>query len=111
MTKARRRRIHTACNGRCKCGVEVPMAGTVIDHRVSLFMGGKDEDANLEYLCAACDYKKTHTQDAPARAKTKRLIKKADPETRKKPRMKSRPFPASTRKIMSRPFPSRKSRP
>lgn len=91
MTKARRLRIYLACDGRCKCGAKVPMEGTTIDHRLPLWMGGRDEDENLQYLCGPCDRKKT-SQDATDRAKVKRLHKRAAGVEKKGPRLQSRGF-------------------
>lgn len=79
------------------------MEGTVIDHRVPLFMGGSDTDDNLRFLCRECDAPKT-AGDATDRAKVKRLILKDDPTTRKPPKMRSRPFPKGKRAIPSRKF-------
>ncbi|MFZ2252666.1 MAG: HNH endonuclease signature motif containing protein [Minisyncoccia bacterium] len=73
MTKARRLRIYLACNGRCVCGVKVPMPGTVIDHRIPLAQGGPDTDDNCRYLCADCDGVKTPLDNsATARAKRRK---------------------------------------
>lgn len=79
------------------------MDGTVIDHRIPLFMGGADDDANLRFLCPACDKPKT-AKDAADRGHVKRLIAKSDPTTRKPPKMRSRPFPKGKRAIPSRKF-------
>jgi 5-methylcytosine-specific restriction endonuclease McrA len=103
MTKARRLRIYIACNGRCVCGVKVPMEGTVIDHPTQLWLGGSDEDHLLKFLCNPCNKQKT-AKDATVRAKVKRIIAKSDPDTRKPSRMKSRPFPKGSRPIPSRKF-------
>jgi 5-methylcytosine-specific restriction protein A len=104
MTKARRLRIYLACQGRCFCGAKVPMENTVIDHRVALWMGGADEDANCRFICRPCDKTKT-SGDLHVIAKVKRIIRKADPETRKVKRpIPSRPFQKSNRKIQSRGF-------
>jgi 5-methylcytosine-specific restriction endonuclease McrA len=79
------------------------MEGTVIDHRIPLWMGGADDDANLRFFCPACDKPKT-AKDATVRAKVKRIIAKSDPDTRKPSRMKSRPFSKGSRPIPSRKF-------
>lgn len=110
MTKARRLRIYLACEGRCICGVKVPMEGTTIDHPTQLWMGGPDEDQYLRYMCAACDKPKT-ARDAKERAKVKRLIRKADPAQRKVSRLQSRGFQKGRRPLVSRPFPKREVRP
>jgi 5-methylcytosine-specific restriction protein A len=91
MTKPRRLRIYLACNGRCVCGVKVPMAGTVIDHRIPLWMGGADDDANLRFLCPACDKPKT-AKDKGAIGKVKRLIAREDGTRRPRKPIASKGF-------------------
>ena len=109
MTKARRLRIYLACNGRCECGVKVPMAGTVIDHRIPLWMGGADDDANLRFLCGPCDKPKT-AKDAADRASVKRIHKRLSSD-RKPSRLQSRGFQKGVKRpIPSRPFPTREAR-
>ena len=105
MTKARRLRLYLACNGRCSCGAKVPMAGTVIDHRIPLFMGGADDDANLRFICPSCDKPKT-AKDATDRAKVKRIHKRLTGD-RKPSRLQSRGFA----KGVKRPIPSRPLQP
>lgn len=107
MTRERRLRIYLACNGRCVCGVKVPMDGTVIDHRIPLFMGGADDDGNLRFVCRACDKPKT-AKDATDRAKVKRIHKRLSGD-RKPSRLQSRPFPKSSRPIPSRKFQTREA--
>ena len=109
MTPARRRRIILAHDGQCArlgCGGVI---GLEIDHVIPLELGGPDEDHNLEPLCGPHHKAKT-ALDAKMIARARRLRKKADPATRKPPRMKSRPFPKSgpKQKITSRPFQKRK---
>lgn len=107
MTKARRRRIWEAAEGRCfMCSKPVPESWTVLDHEIQLWMGGRDDDSNLRPLCTTCDKMKT-AADATKRAKVRRLIQKADPANRKPSKMKSRPFPKVSRPIPSRPFPKK----
>jgi 5-methylcytosine-specific restriction endonuclease McrA len=91
MTKARRLRLYLACNGRCVCGVKVPMAGTVIDHRIPLWMGGADDDANLRFLCPACDKPKT-AKDKGDIGKVKRLIAREDGTRRPRKAIQSKGF-------------------
>ena len=105
MTKTRRLRLYLACNGRCSCGAKVPMAGTVIDHRIPLFMGGADDDANLRFICPSCDKPKT-AKDATDRAKVKRIHKRLTGD-RKPSRLQSRGFA----KGVKRPIPSRPLQP
>jgi len=91
MTEARRLRIYLACNGRCVCGVKVPLKGTVIDHRIPLWMGGADEDANLRFLCADCDKPKT-AKDKGNIAKVKRILAREDGTRRPRKPIRSRGF-------------------
>ena len=97
MGKARRLRLYLACNGRCECGAKVPMAGTVIDHRIPLFMGGADDDANLRFLCASCDRVKT-SGDLKGCAKVRRIIAREDGSRRPRPPIPSRGFDKSKTK-------------
>ena len=97
MGKARRLRLYLACNGRCECGAKVPMAGTVIDHRIPLFMGGADDDANLRFLCRACDKLKT-ANDAAERGHVKRLLARQDGSRRPRQPIPSRGFDKSKTK-------------
>ena len=100
MTKARRLRIYLACNGRCICGVKVPMAGTVIDHEITLWMGGADEDANLRFLCRDCDRVKT-AGDTGNRAKVKRIIARENGTRRERKPIKSAAWNTRLRKKMN----------
>lgn len=100
MTKASRLRIYLACNGRCSCGVKVPMKGTVIDHRIPLFMGGADDDSNLRFLCADCDKPKT-AKDAADRGHVKRLLARSDGTRRPRQPIPSRGFDKTKTKKFS----------
>lgn len=93
MHKQRRLRIYVACDGRCVCGVKVPLDGTVVDHEKQIWLGSDDaeDDSNCRFLCADCDKEKTRL-DAGVRAKVKRIIRQNDPETRKRSNLKGRPF-------------------
>lgn len=107
MTKARRLRIYLRCNGRCVCGVKVPMEGTVIDHPITLWMGGPDEDDQLVYLCGPCDKIKT-AKDAGDRAKVKRLIARENGTRRPRKPIPSKGFDKTVKRaIPSRPFAKR----
>ena len=97
MTKARRLRIYLRCNGRCVCGVKVPMENTVIDHPITLWMGGPDEDDQLVYLCGPCDKIKT-AKDAGDRAKVKRIIARENGTRRERQPIKSAGFNTRLRK-------------
>lgn len=100
MTKARRLRLYLACNGRCVCGVKVPMAGTVIDHEIPLWMGGADEDANLRFLCRDCDRIKT-AGDKGKIAKVKRILARENGTRRERQPIKSAGFNTRLRKKMN----------
>lgn len=100
MTKARRLRIYLRCNGRCVCGAKVPMEGTVIDHPITLWMGGPDEDDQLVYLCGPCDKIKT-AKDAGDRAKVKRIIARENGTRRPRKAIKSAGFNTRLRKKMN----------
>lgn len=106
MTKARRLRIYLACNGRCECGSKVPMAGTTIDHRIPLFMGGADDDANLRFICQPCDKLKTAGDHTNA-AKVRRIHAREDGTRKPRKAIPSAPFQKSSRPIPSRPFSKR----
>lgn len=84
MTKARRLAVFTAFDGHCAvCGSETELEDGEADHELSLFLGGADDATNLIWKCKPCHAAKTHKHDAKAHAKVRRLIKKADPESRK----------------------------
>jgi 5-methylcytosine-specific restriction endonuclease McrA len=106
MTPKRRAEAFLACAGRCNACGEKITGPYEVDHRVSLFFGGSEDLSNLECLHPACHRAKT-IGEAPRNAKVRRIIKSADPDTRKPSRMKSRPFGKSARKIPSRPFAKR----
>lgn len=92
MTPKRRAEAFLASNGCCaKCAAKLTGAYEV-DHRVSLWMGGADELHNLECLCVPCHANKTHGHDAPARAKTKRLIARANGTRRERKPIQSKGF-------------------
>lgn len=67
-----------------------------IDHMAALALGGSNGLGNLWAICVPCHRSKTK-RDMKAIAKVKRLIRQANPETRKIPK----------RKIRSRGFPKR----
>jgi 5-methylcytosine-specific restriction endonuclease McrA len=72
-----------------------------LDHIVSLWMGGGHEPSNWQCLCVDCHRREKTPADAKARAKVKRLERKADPVTRKPSRMQSRGFDKSLRRKMN----------
>jgi 5-methylcytosine-specific restriction endonuclease McrA len=94
--------------GRCCtiCGEPcAPFGPTVVwDHRIPRELGGSNLPANFEPNHAeVCAPEKTR-RDQAAIAKARRLRKKADPNTRKPPTMKSRGFQKRSHK---RPWPKR----
>jgi len=97
MTKARRLRIYLACNGRCVCGVKVPMKGTVIDHPTQLWMGGPDEDEFLKFLCGPC-CKIKDAKDASARGKVRRIIAREEGTRRPRKAIQSAGFSKTLKK-------------
>lgn len=94
MTRARKRRIHEREGGLCyHCRLPVDMFGPGVryDHRIGVWLTQRDEDADVFPAHTACDAPKT-AADQGIIAKVKRIIRKADPATRKPSRMRSRPF-------------------
>lgn len=98
MTAARKRRIWTKQNGLCgcDCGEPVDLSGPHVryDHTISFFIAPEldDDGPNVKAVRTICDAPKTYGQDIPTIAKIKRIIRKADPETRPQPKMQSRGF-------------------
>lgn len=104
MTPSRKARIWNARNGLCgECAQPVDMIGpTVIyDHRIPLWISRSDADDGIwpVHNTQECNGVKTYQSDLPTIAKIKRIIKKSDPLTRPKPKMKS-----TGRKIEGRGF-------
>lgn len=104
MTPARKRRIHEARDGVCyHCNLPVPVAGPDVryDHRIGYWLRDADDDSDLWPVHLACDKKKT-AADQGKIAKVKRLIRDADPETRKRSKrpLTSRGFDKGLRKKM-----------
>lgn len=84
MTPKRRLEALLANNGRCsRCGGKISGNDFEVDHRVELFIAGKEEVGNLETLHRKCHADKTKKR-APVLAKVRRLIRDDDPETRRK---------------------------
>lgn len=106
ISKAKRVRIFLAHEGVCwlckyKIGADEPYD---IDHQVSRELGGSDEDDNLAPAHKGCHREKSKA-DVKAIAKSNRIIRQANPETRKK--RKAIPSPAN-HKWPSRKFASRR---
>ncbi len=92
MTPKRRAEAFLACKGRCaRCGYKIT-GDYDVDHRVSLFMGGADDLDNLECLHPVCHREKTDGEDAPARAKVKRLMARQDGSRRERKPIQSQGF-------------------
>ena len=114
MSNARKRRLWMAAEGLCEdCKQPVPMfgKGVVYDHRIDLWTSRDDSDANLRPICKACDQIKT-PRDQKQIAKTKRLIRQADPETRKRSKrpIQNRGFQKGVKiKLRGRGFPKRQT--
>jgi 5-methylcytosine-specific restriction protein A len=116
MTPARKRRIHEREGGLCwHCKELAPMFGPDVryDHFNVLWITGDDTDEAIKPAHTTCDAPKT-AADLKTIGKIKRLIKNADPATRKQPRMKSRanPWPpkGEGKPIQARGFDKSKSR-
>lgn len=91
-TQKKRLEILLAHGGRCGiCGEKIS-GSYEIEHRIPHAISGRNDDANLYPAHKECHALKT-TSDRKDIAKCDRIIRKSDPETRKPPRMKSRPFP------------------
>ena len=104
MTKARRARIFLTHEGICwlckiKIGSDEPWDA---DHQLARELGGSDDDDNLAPAHKDCHRTKTK-EDVRLIAKGNRLIRNADPETRRQTKHPIR----SNRKLQSRPFPTR----
>ena len=104
MTKAKRARIFLAHDGICwLCKLRISAVEAYdIDHQISRELGGSDDDDNLAPAHKDCHRKKTK-EDVRLIAKGNRLIRNADPETRRQTKHPIR----SNRKLQSRPFPQR----
>ena len=57
LTAAGRRRLIDARGGRCqRCGISGEERQLEVHHRLGVFRGGDDSEANLEVLCFACHH-------------------------------------------------------
>ena len=57
LTEARRRALVAARGGRCEaCGVPGGVRQLHVHHRLGVFRGGDDDEANLMVLCFACHH-------------------------------------------------------
>ena len=102
--KSKRVRIFLSHEGVCwlcklKIGANEPYD---IDHQVSRELGGSDDDDNLAPAHKECHRAKSK-DDVRMIAKSNRIIRQADPKTRRLTRHPIR----SNRKIASRPFQQR----
>ncbi len=82
VSTARRRRVNEAHGGVCYYPGCEETEGLEFEHAIPLWMGGRDDDSNTAPMCRAHHKAKT-ALDAKLRAKTKRIIAKAEAE--KKP--------------------------
>lgn len=95
-TKKQRAEAFLACNGRCEvCGKKLG-GDYEIDHRVSLFLGGKHEPSNWRALHPDCHTQITGGQ-AGVHAKVRRIIKSLT-EPKAPSRLQSRGFDKSLSK-------------
>lgn len=90
------RAVYETQGGRCALCPATLSGRFVRDHRVPRALGGKTNRANLQLLCEPCDARKTAGSggDIAKAAKADRLIRKADPVTRRVSRrpLKGRAF-------------------
>lgn len=100
-TQKQRAQAFLNAGGRCERCLTKLTGTWELDHIVSLWMGGAHEPSNWQCLCVACHRCNKTPADAKARAKVKRIEKKADPVTRKPSRMQSRGFDKSIRRKMN----------
>lgn len=108
ISKDKRARIFLAHDGVCwLCKIKIgPDEPWDCDHQISRELGGSDEDDNLAPAHKDCHRTKTKA-DVKAIAKSNRIRRNLDPETRKRtkhpiPKQKdhkwaSRPFPKQSR--------------
>ena len=97
-TPKQRAEAFLKANGRCEM-CQTKLSGSwEIDHTISLWMGGAHEPDNWRVLCSPCHRGVKTPEDASARAKVKRLQKKADPLFRKPSRLQSRGFDKTKRR-------------
>jgi len=105
MTKAKRARIFVAHDGVCwLCKCKIGAAELYdIDHQVSRELGGSDDDDNLAPAHKDC-HKAKSKLDVAMIAKSNRLQRAADPETRRKTKhpIRSRKTPWASRPFQQR---------
>jgi len=74
MTPKRRLEALLRSDGRCaRCRVKLGSAFEV-DHEISLFLGGADDETNTVALCVPCHRRVKTPADAKVHAKVKRTI-------------------------------------
>jgi 5-methylcytosine-specific restriction endonuclease McrA len=113
MTDARKRRIWEAHQGLCmECGEPVPMTGREVeyDHEIPLALNGGEDDFNVGPIHASPCHRVKTKRDITRIAKAKRqraLVEEIQPSKRP---LKSKPSwpPPGSRKLVSRPFPTRR---
>lgn len=98
MSPSRRKRILERYGHACRqCGEKD--GRLEIDHMHEIWLGGPDDDDNLQTLCLACHAIRTK-DGAGRRAKVKRL--RGETCTGPRQKIPSRPFPKTQRKLPSR---------
>lgn len=110
ISKEKRTRIFLAHGGICWiCRLKImPYEPFDIDHQVSRELGGSDDDDNLAPAHKTPCHRDKSKQDVAMIAKSNRIRRNLDPETRRKTR---HPIPKPKNfKWASRPFPKRGDR-
>ena len=100
MTPKRRDEALLRSEGRCAlCKVKLGEAFEV-DHPITLFLGGADDESNTVALCVPCHRGVKTPADAKVHAKVKRQIARQDGTRRPRPPIPSRGFDKTkTKKI------------
>jgi len=104
-----RARIFAANNGCCHlCGGKIDGVREAweIEHVIAWELTRDDSDENLKPAHVACHKDKTHKQDRPAINKAKRREAKFQGIKRPAGKMRSAPFPTTTKAAKRQPKPS-----
>jgi 5-methylcytosine-specific restriction protein A len=98
MTPKRRLEALLRSNGRCAlCKVKLGEAYEV-DHTITLFLAGADDESNTLALCVPCHRGVKTPADAKVHAKVRRLLARQDGTRRPRPPIPSRGFDKSKTK-------------
>lgn len=90
-TKKQRAEAFMRAGGRCEVCGEKLTGDYEIDHRVSLFLGGKHEPSNWRVVCKLTCHREITGKQAGVHAKVRRIIKSLT-EPKPESRLKSRGF-------------------